>query len=219
MKAILGGVLAKIPRPTPAMGVALLALLLATSGAAVAAIPSADGTIPGCRDNRSGQLRVIDAQASQTCRSTETPLSWNNGSGVVGADSQTGQRLLPLPPHPQVIASVTVTAPTAGFVIVTGSGTFSQIGLGVDREVLKHENGREDVMRAFVGTPGDVRNGTSYLIPPEAPTGQYESPFSITRMFPVTAGEHTLVLSGDALVGDGGIANPNITAIFVKNQF
>jgi hypothetical protein len=78
MRTILGGFLGKIPRPTPAMVVALLALLIACSGAAVAAIPSSDGTITACRDNRSGALRVIDA-ASQTCTSKETQLTWING--------------------------------------------------------------------------------------------------------------------------------------------
>jgi hypothetical protein len=68
MKATLGGFLGRIPRPTPAMAVALLALLIAASGAAVAAIPSSDGTITACRDTKSGALRVIDA-ASQTCTS------------------------------------------------------------------------------------------------------------------------------------------------------
>jgi hypothetical protein len=85
MRAILGG-LGKIPRPTPAMVVALLALLIAASGAAVAAIPSSDGTITGCRDNRSGLLRVIDAASGQTCRATETLLPWKDGSTLLGKE-------------------------------------------------------------------------------------------------------------------------------------
>lgn len=73
------------------MAVALLALIIAASGAAVAAIPSADGTITACRDNKSGALRVIDAEPpqSQTCTSRETQLAWKNGltgSTVANAD-------------------------------------------------------------------------------------------------------------------------------------
>jgi hypothetical protein len=86
MRRILS-MLGRIPRPTPALGVALLALLIACSGAAVAAIPSTDGTITACYDKKSGALRVIDTQGSQTCKASETQLIWKNG--IVGkvADS------------------------------------------------------------------------------------------------------------------------------------
>jgi hypothetical protein len=84
MKAILGGVLDKIPRPTPALAVALLALLIAASGAAVAAIPS-NGTITACYAKNTGSLRVIDA--GQTCSSKEMPLAWKDGINGKVADS------------------------------------------------------------------------------------------------------------------------------------
>jgi hypothetical protein len=97
MRTILSGLGRRIPRPTPAMGVALLALLIACSGAAVAAIPSSDGTISACRDNRTGTLRVINTESPpqpQTCRSTETQLSWKNGlpgSTVDNSDNLDGK--------------------------------------------------------------------------------------------------------------------------------
>ena len=69
------------------MGVALLALLIACSGAAVAAIPSADGTITACRDNRSGALRIINAEGGQTCSARETQLAWKDGINGKVADS------------------------------------------------------------------------------------------------------------------------------------
>jgi len=68
------------------MGVALLAVLIACSGVAVAAIPSSDGTITACRDNRNGTLRAIDT-AGQTCSSKETQLAWKDGITGKVADS------------------------------------------------------------------------------------------------------------------------------------
>src|SRR5215208_5236160 len=90
MRAIfLGGVLGKVPRPSPAMVVALLALLIAASGAAIADIPSRwDGVITACRDNRSAVLRVIDAENGQTCGSKETEIAWKDGFTGKVADSE-----------------------------------------------------------------------------------------------------------------------------------
>src|SRR5215208_5451522 len=85
----LGGVLGKVPRPSPAMVVALLALVIAACGAAIADIPSRwDGVITACRDNRSGVLRVIDAEGGQTCTSKERELAWKDGFTGKVADSE-----------------------------------------------------------------------------------------------------------------------------------
>src|SRR5215204_6314663 len=82
MKTILGMLIRRIPRPSPALAVALLALLIACSGAAVAAIPS-NGTISACYAKNSGALRVIDT--GQTCSTTkEMPLAWKDGSTLLG---------------------------------------------------------------------------------------------------------------------------------------
>src|SRR5215212_1960189 len=92
MRTFLGGVLGKVPRPSPAMVVALVALLIAASGAAIADIPSLsegnEGIITACRDNRSGVLRVIDAEGGQTCSSKETEITWQDGFTGKVADSE-----------------------------------------------------------------------------------------------------------------------------------
>jgi hypothetical protein len=89
MKAIFVGVLGKIPIPSPAMVVALLALFIATSGTAVAAISftDADGNITACADRKNGALRVL--QSGQTsCTSKETQLAWKDGSTLLGKNDK-----------------------------------------------------------------------------------------------------------------------------------
>lgn len=62
----------------------LAGLLVLLSGAvALAAIPSADGTIHGCRKNSNGTLRVIDAEAGQQCQTGETALTWYSAGATV----------------------------------------------------------------------------------------------------------------------------------------
>jgi len=69
------------------MAVALLALLVAASGAAVAAgsYTASDGTITACRDNKTGVLRVI--QSGQSCSSKETTITWKDGMTGKVADA------------------------------------------------------------------------------------------------------------------------------------
>jgi hypothetical protein len=56
-------------------GLAALALaLLLVGGVAVASIPAPDGTINGCRQDSTGNLRAIDSE--ETCPSGWSPLNW-----------------------------------------------------------------------------------------------------------------------------------------------
>jgi hypothetical protein len=95
MKGTLGGFLGRIAIPSPVtVVVALLALFVAASGTAVAAISftASDGTITACRDNKTGVLRVI--QSGQNCTaSKETTITWKDGitGKVADADKLDGQ--------------------------------------------------------------------------------------------------------------------------------
>jgi hypothetical protein len=69
---------------------ALVAIVLAAGGFAVAAIPSGNGTIKGCfkkSGKAKGTLRVIDERAR--CKRTERQLTWNQ-RGVPGAPGAPG---------------------------------------------------------------------------------------------------------------------------------
>jgi hypothetical protein len=71
----------------PLLIIAALFVIVA-GGIAYAAIPSADGTISGCYRTIDGTLRVIDAEAGQTCRSGEKPLTWSQ-TGPPGPPGET----------------------------------------------------------------------------------------------------------------------------------
>jgi hypothetical protein len=124
------------------MGVAMLALVIAASGAAVAAIPSSDGTVTACRDNKTGALRVIDAEAGQSCTSRERQLAWKDGitgdqdSTAFGVTTKTNHQetgecdtVLPpeevYPPTFNECAPVTVTVPPGRQYRVTVFSSFT----------------------------------------------------------------------------------------------
>jgi hypothetical protein len=75
------------PRLTYANVVVTLALILAMTGFAAAAIPDAGGAIHGCYQKRTGVLRVIGA--GKKCLKGETAISWNQ-QGPRGSDGKNG---------------------------------------------------------------------------------------------------------------------------------
>ena len=85
----------RMPRPSPAMVVAVFALVVAAAGGAVAAIPDPDGTIHACL--RNGSLRVIDAAVAE-CQAGEAPLTFNQ-RGQPGPAGPAG------PPAPDELAA------------------------------------------------------------------------------------------------------------------
>jgi hypothetical protein len=75
------------PRLTYANVVVTIALILAMTGFAAAAIPDASGAIHGCYQKRTGILRVIGA--GKRCSKDEKPISWNQ-QGPRGRDGSNG---------------------------------------------------------------------------------------------------------------------------------
>ncbi len=79
-------------RPSPAMVVAAIALLVALGGVAAASIPGSGGVISACYLKTSGSLRVFDTSkpgASGRCHQNERTLTWNR-QGPQGIRGQQG---------------------------------------------------------------------------------------------------------------------------------
>jgi hypothetical protein len=87
--------LSRIPRPSPALIVAIVAVVIATTGFAVAKIPGKGGVIHACYEKESGALRVVN---HKKCPRGSKALAWNQkgrkgskGSrGAAGAKGDTG---------------------------------------------------------------------------------------------------------------------------------
>jgi hypothetical protein len=61
-------------------------IVVGVGGATFASIPHSDTKeISACRDNSNGGLRVIDAQANETCTGSETALSWSGAQSSIAS--------------------------------------------------------------------------------------------------------------------------------------
>jgi hypothetical protein len=96
---------------------AIVIIVVAAAGVAYAAIPSSTGVISGCYSNRTGALRVIDAEAGMTCTSRETPISWNQqgppaqppGPQAITVDCAAGEKVSDALAQSANAPSVTIT--------------------------------------------------------------------------------------------------------------
>ena len=121
-------------------GLAVVATAVA-GGLAYAAIPGSDGVISACFDKR-GRLRVIDVQAAESCKKTESLLAWNvqgpagppGPPGPSGANRDVGPIFLPVGEE-QVLAEAGTLRVVARCRPVAGSS--SQQG----EIALRSENG------------------------------------------------------------------------------
>jgi hypothetical protein len=71
------------------VAVVAAAVVLAGGAVALASIPDAQGVIHACRNTKDGSLRVIDADAGQTCGKDEAALNWNQ-TGPQGPAGEPG---------------------------------------------------------------------------------------------------------------------------------
>ena len=95
-------------RPSPAVVVASVALLVAVGGVASASIPGDSAVVHACYQKKGGVLRVIDTARhgfSGKCRTSEKGLSWNQQGprglpGTAGAGGAPGVPGTPGAPAP-----------------------------------------------------------------------------------------------------------------------
>lgn len=105
-------------------GTAVFAMVVGVSVSSVAAgawaaIPDNDGTITGCVRDGDGGVRVIDYEAGERCRPSETKLPWNQQGPAGPASTRTvGGNVVTLQPG-QTASSTASCGPNE---VATGSG-------------------------------------------------------------------------------------------------
>jgi hypothetical protein len=104
-------------------------------GAAMATIPDANGTIRGCYAPGStppGNLRVINQDAGQACRSTEKLLKWSQTgpAGAKGAAGPKGAQGIQGPQGQQGQQGPAGAAAPLPIALIANTGTHAQFTLG-----------------------------------------------------------------------------------------
>ena len=135
-------------RPTPALVISIVALVIAVGGVASATIPGANGEIHACT-NAEGVVRVIDPTAGGKCHPGETPLRWNSDAGL-GHD--TGS------------ARVSDGAEcTLGEVLLTASPSHTANGIPADGQLLDIR--KDTALFTLLGTTYGGDGKTTFALP------------------------------------------------------
>lgn len=137
--------------------------------------------------------------------------------GKVGfSDNALGMVVPTITDVPKDIMSVTINAPSDGYVILFGSGFFEYTHVyGVETGILI----------SLRDIPNGSINSSAYTAVGEAsshPSGFYHVPFALTTRFNVSAGQHTFYMNGQVQGGTAGWAGmslPNLTALFVPIKY
>ena len=143
--------------------------LLAVAAVAGAAIPDSDDVeIHACYQKNQGQLRVIDAEEGEVCRSSEQSLVWNQ-EGVPGETGPRGPSDAFSRWHDPELAATTLAAPRL-LELSVPDGNFATTATAIVRNAgagpagitcqTMHPSSDFDLARATLapaGSPGDTQ--------------------------------------------------------------
>ena len=166
------GQLSRLARkPSPATVIAIVALVVAATGAAVANIPGSNGVIHGCYLNDGGNIRAIDLSKGQSCKATETELNWNQTGPRGPSDVYATDKFTECPIRGCVAGTphkVIARALPAGLYVVFAKVTLVALGTGgYPREA------QCDLIQERSGHPEHILDRSFAYIPSRASDGAY----------------------------------------------
>jgi hypothetical protein len=145
-------------KPSPALVVAVVAVVAAAGGFAVAAVPDGQGRITACYAKKSGKLRVL--VRGTRCRPPEKRLRWSQTGpqGPAGVDGAAGS-----PASSMLTANTLNAAPANETRFIHPSGT-SDLYLDVDIAVMLSPSTPVVARDLAVELPNPPGAGQSYAI-------------------------------------------------------
>jgi hypothetical protein len=231
-------------RPSPALVVAVTALVVALGGVAYATIPDSGGVIHGCYLKRTGSLRVIDPSRGERCTRAETSIPWNQTGprGAIGRAGRQGKTGATGPQGPagpagapgadqlyfsQASGTVSTTSqPSSSLPPIVDLGgpsvtvnvpanSLVRFHVSVEAQTGSDPSGNRAGVFAYVVDPIDFPTGT-VGIGQTPPDDNFHTYTTGWNEQPATAGEHTYTLEYQEVpvLGIGGSTGPFPPAVF-----
>jgi hypothetical protein len=174
------------PRPVPAGGIAPLSITAVhLAPAAVGAVQLADNAVSGSH--------IVDGSI------TAADLIDEPRAAFAG-----GEQFLPLTITAAIVRTVSITAPTAGRIVVNASGYFFMNAASIDSAGCSITQGTAIDNNNLNGVDEGVANAMDVV------------PLGMTRGLAVSAGTHTINLVCTEFTGDVSLGDSSLTATFIS---
>jgi hypothetical protein len=153
-------------------------------------------------NNSISSAQIIDGTITNSDIMDEPGVDWVESTSPISVPTSAG-----------VISSITIDAPKSGYVIVTASGfvnwLINSTSTGTINLNLSTIGGDTDVLYQCIGISGVSTNE------------YYRFPFSITRVFSVSAGSNTFYFNAHHfwVVGQAWVHNHSVVGIYVPTRY
>lgn len=168
----------------------------------------------GSTEIANGSIASVDLAANSvgSTQVTDGSLTATDLQNEPGITSTTSNRSIDLAPVDSTVASITLNAPSAGYIVVVATGLFN----------FNHSLGTKDIGRVSISSSNsldfyylcNVTKAANDEIDADTPM-----PFSVTRIQAVGAGAQTFNLVADSFSGQPFILRYQLTGMFFPTSY